>query len=51
MVLFKEGLHYHELFTDGSFACDPRFSSSAVPLSDYLSGIEGLNPGSTILPR
>jgi hypothetical protein len=26
-------------------------SSSALPLSDYLSGVEGLSPGSTILPR
>ncbi len=47
----EDGFIYHDFFTDGSFAYDPRFSSSAVPLSDYLSGIEGLNPGSTILPR
>lgn len=45
------GFLYHEVFTDGQFAYDPRFSSDAVPLKEYLDGITLRNPGAVIVPR
>jgi len=38
------GFVYHEAFSQGGFVYDPRFSSSAVPLGDYLNQIGKLNP-------
>jgi hypothetical protein len=42
---------YHDVFTQGGFAFDPRYSSSAVPLADYLNYIGDLNPGVVVTPR
>jgi hypothetical protein len=36
---------YHEVYTDGRYAYDPRFSSAPIPLGDYNRMIRGLNPG------
>jgi RHS repeat-associated protein len=49
--IVQDGNLYHDVYTDGSFAYDPRFSSSAVPLPEYLNGVNSLNPGATIVPR
>lgn len=46
-----DGFIYHDVFTDGEFAYDPRFSLSAVPLEEYLNGIRSLNPGAVVTGR
>jgi hypothetical protein len=45
------GFIYHDVFTQGGFAFDPRYNSSAVPLADYLNYIGELNPGVLATPR
>lgn len=47
----QDGFVYHDVYTDGSYVYDPRFSPNAVPLREYLDGINSLNPGATIVPR
>ena len=36
---------YHDVFSDGKFIYDPRYSAQAVPQSEYLSMMQKLNPG------
>ncbi len=36
---------YHEVYTDGKFVYDPRFSFDPIPLTDYVKTLRELNPG------
>ncbi|MFD4457783.1 RHS repeat-associated core domain-containing protein [Nocardia sp. NPDC058480] len=36
---------FHEVYTDGRYAYDPRLSQTPIPLGDYQSVMRSLNPG------
>ncbi|WP_446224171.1 RHS repeat-associated core domain-containing protein [Nocardia sp. IBHARD005] len=40
-----EGYVFHEVYTDGRYAYDPRLSQTPIPLGDYQSVMRSLNPG------
>jgi hypothetical protein len=35
---------YHEVYTDGKYVFDPRMSSQPIPLGDWYTSINKLNP-------
>ncbi len=36
---------FHEVYTDGRYAYDPRLSQTPIPLGDYQNVMRSLNPG------
>lgn len=38
------GKYYHQVYTDGNYVYDPRWSSEPVPLNSWQQSIQYLNP-------